>query len=107
MSGVTDEEQLKQPLVSAPTELSVQQRLAVVEAELQRMRRAFVRDELGEEDYAGHRKDHATRKREAEVMDEYKQTVTKRIINVVLGVVLTALGTGIVQMLMARMQGGK
>lgn len=92
----------------APTDesQSLPQRVAAIEAEQQRMRRAFVLDDLGTADYDGHRKDHAMRLKEAEVLDEYKQTVTKRIINVVLGVVLTALGGGIVQMIAARMGGG-
>lgn len=85
------------------TEPRLNARIVRIENELVQLKTAFLRNDLGTEDYDGHRRDHGDRVKSAAVMDEYKQTITKKIINVVLGVALTALGTGIVQMLMSKL----
>lgn len=85
------------------TEQRLNARMGRIEGDLVLLKTAFLRNDLGAEDYDGHRRDHGDRVKSAAVMEEYKQTITKKIINVVLGVALTALGTGIVQMLMSKL----
>lgn len=80
-------------------------RLGVIEGQLQQLHTAFVRNDLGAPDHDGHRRDHVARIKQAEEFEGYKQAATKKIISVLLGVLLTAAGTGIVHLVLEKMGG--
>ena len=52
-------------------------RLSDLEHKCARMREAFVKNDVGVEDYDGHRKDHSTRIEEDKVVGNYKRTITQ------------------------------
>lgn len=52
-------------------------RLSDIEHKCARMREGFVKNDLGVEDYDGHRRDHATRIEESKVINGYKRGITQ------------------------------
>ena len=67
-------------------------RVASMERDLEQIKAAFPRDDVGAVDYRGHRGYHAQKIAEGQVMGEYKQEVTKKIILGAIGLVFTVLG---------------
>ena len=67
-------------------------RVASIERDLEQIKAAFPRDEVGAVDYRGHRGYHAHKIAEGQAMGEYKQEVTKKIVLGVIGLVFTVLG---------------
>ena len=55
---------------------SLNTRVSDLEHKCARMREAFVKNDLGVEDYDGHRRDHTTRMEEDKVMKGYKRLIT-------------------------------
>ena len=67
-------------------------RVASMERDLEQIKAAFPRDDVGAVDYRGHRGYHAQKIAEGQAMGEYKQEVTKKIILGVIGLIFTVLG---------------
>lgn len=67
-------------------------RVASIERDIEQVKAAFPKNELGTADFDGHRGYHARKIAEGQVMDEYKQEATKKIILGVIGLVFTVLG---------------
>ena len=67
-------------------------RVASIERDLDQMKAAFPVNDLGATDFDGHRGYHTRKIAEGQVMDEYKQEVTKKIILGAIGLVFTVLG---------------
>ena len=67
-------------------------RVASIERDIEQIKVAFPKNELGNADFDGHRGYHARKIAEGQVMGEYKQEVTKKIVLGVIGLVFTALG---------------
>ena len=86
----------------APIDDAILARLTSIDAQLNRLHTAFLLNDLGAPDYDGHRRDHAERIRQAAKLEDYKRTATKKIISVVLGVILTAAGTGLVRLILEK-----
>lgn len=74
-------------------------RLARVEHDVVQIKTAFLRNDLGAEDYEGHRIDHHTRKKDAEkkaeALSNYKYEATRKIIMGAIAVVFTILSFGL------------
>lgn len=58
----------------------LEQRVAKLEENL---KQAFPKNDLGQPDFDGHRKDHVRRIEESEQMRGYKEDVTKRVLGVI------------------------
>lgn len=71
---------------------SLHLRVASIERDIEQIKAAFPRDDVGAVDYRGHRGYHAQKIAEGQVMGEYKQEVTKKIILGVIGLIFTVLG---------------
>ena len=69
-------------------------KIQVLEHSCARMREAFLINDLGLPDYEGHRNGHKTLIAQAQVVDSYKQTATKRVIDWVVGGALALLLSG-------------
>ena len=67
-------------------------RVASIERDLEQIKAAFPRDDVGAVDYRGHRGYHAQKIAEEQTMGEYKQEVTKKIVLGVIGLIFTVLG---------------
>ena len=67
-------------------------RVASIERDIEHIKTAFPKNELGTADFDGHRGYHARKIAEGQVMGEYKQEVTKKIVLGVIGLVFTVLG---------------
>ena len=61
-------------------------------AAIEQFKAAFPKNELGTADFDGHRGYHARKIAEGQVMGEYKQEVTKKIVLGAIGLVFTVLG---------------
>ena len=74
-------------------------RMAAVESDVAQLKTAFPHNDLGREDYDGHRKDHHTRMKAAEedarAMAELKNAATKRLLVGAIGLAITVIGFGI------------
>ena len=77
----------------------ISERLARVERKCDEMATAFVRDDLGGPDFAGHRAAHLEQKIAAERMGELKQSGAKKIIDTVLAFLFGVLALGAVSWL--------
>lgn len=77
----------------------ISERVAKVERKCEEMTTAFVRDDLGGPDFAGHRAAHLEQKIAAEHMGELKQSGAKKIIDTVLTFLFGALTMGAVSWL--------
>lgn len=88
----------------------INQRLDRVEHDIAQIKTAFLRNDLGAEDYDGHRNDHRVRvkqaEKKAEAMDEFTQSVTKRIIFGAIGLAFTIFGYGLLPYLRSLVAGG-
>ena len=69
------------------------------------MTKAFPKNDLGDPDFDGHRKDHLARREYDKVLNEYKVDVTKKVIWVALGLVGVLLASGFTEHL-KRVVGG-
>ena len=67
-------------------------RVASIERDLEQIKTAFPRDDVGAVNYSGHRGYHSERIASSKLLDEYKQGVTKKIVFGVVGLVFTVLG---------------
>lgn len=71
---------------------SLHLRVVNIERDIEHIKTAFPKNELGTEDFHGHRGYHARKIAEGQIMGEYKQEVTKKIVLGVIGLVFTVLG---------------
>ena len=67
-------------------------RVASIERDIEQIKSAFPTNDLGAKDFDGHRGYHARKIAEEQVMGEYKQAVTKKILLGSIGLVFTVLG---------------
>lgn len=67
-------------------------RVASIERDIEQIKAAFPRDDVGAINYSGHRGYHSERLASAKLMDEYKQGVTKKIVFGIVGLAFTVLG---------------
>ena len=67
-------------------------RVASIERDFEHIKTAFPKNELGTADFDGHRGYHSRKIAERQVMGEYKQEVTKKIVLGAIGLVFTVLG---------------
>ena len=67
-------------------------RVASIERDIEQVKAAFPKNELGNADFDGHRGYHARKIAEGRVMGEYKREVTKKIVLGAIGLVFTVLG---------------
>lgn len=74
-------------------------RLSVMEHRHGYVSSAFPQNDLGKPDYDGHRRSHLALIEQEKVVDGYKGEITKTILSILAGVVLTLLGSGILQAL--------
>lgn len=70
-------------------------RINVIETELDHIKRAFVKDDLGTTDYEGHRKAHNELVADAKLIKEYKVGMTKDFLKVISATALGAFLTGL------------
>jgi outer membrane murein-binding lipoprotein Lpp len=74
-------------------------RVAAVESDVAQLKTAFPHNDLGREDYDGHRKDHYHRTKAAEedarAMSELKNAATKRLLVGAIGLAITVIGFGL------------
>ena len=59
---------------------SINTRVSDVEHKFARMREAFTKNDLGIEDYDGHRVEHKRRATDAQVVNSYKESAVKEVI---------------------------
>lgn len=64
---------------------------------------AFLTNDLGRPDYDGHRNAHKQLIKSAEALDGYKTEATKKIVGIVIGVVTTLAGAGLLSWLQGRL----
>ena len=69
-------------------------RLEAAEHSISRIREGFVKNDLGNPDYDGHRVSHATSIKKAEVVQGYQRDMTKRALEWVLVAVGVLIGQG-------------
>ena len=67
-------------------------RVVSMERDIEQIKAAFPKNDLGATDFDGHRGYHLRKITEGQVMGEYKQEVTKKIVLGVIGLVFTVLG---------------
>ena len=67
-------------------------RVTSIERDIEHIKTAFPKNELGTTDFDGHRGYHARKIAEGQAMGEYKQEVTKKIVLGAIGLVFTVLG---------------
>jgi hypothetical protein len=67
-------------------------RVASMERDIEQIKAAFPKNDLGATDFDGHRGYHLRKITEGQVMGEYKQEVTKKIVLGVIGLIFTVLG---------------
>ena len=67
-------------------------RVASIERDIEQFKAAFPPNDVGSKDFDGHRGYHARKIAEGQVMGEYKQEVTKKIVLGAIGLVFTVLG---------------
>jgi len=74
-------------------------RVAVMEHRHGYVSSAFPQNDLGKPDYDGHRRSHLALIEQDKVVEGYKGEITKTILSILAGVVLTLIGSGILQAL--------
>ena len=67
-------------------------RVASIERDIEHIKTAFPKNDLGATDFDGHRGYHSRKIAEGQIMSEYKQAVTKKILLGSIGLVFTVLG---------------
>lgn len=75
------------------------ERVAALERQLEAMRAAFIRDDLGGPDFAGHRAAHLEQKAAAARMGELKQSGAKKMIDLILAFLFGVLTLGAISWL--------
>lgn len=84
-------------------------RMAAVEADVDKLKTAFVLNDLNTPDYDGHRKDHYQRSKaaedEAQTMRELKAGATKKILLGLLGAAMTLISFGLLPYLRSLLGG--
>lgn len=78
---------------------SINARLDTLEHRASYVVSAFPKNDLGRPDYDGHRKSHLELIEQNKVVSGYKSDVTKTVLSVLAGVVLSLIGSGILQAL--------
>lgn len=81
--------------------LEIRDRVVAMEALHTSQSEAFVKDDLGKPDYHGHRKAHAKQQKYAEIVENYKVGVTKRILGYISVFVVGLVVAGFVETLRA------
>ena len=71
---------------------SLHLRVVSIERDIEHIKTAFPKNELGATDFDGHRGYHSRKIAEGQVMGEYKQAVTKKILLGSICLVFTVLG---------------
>ena len=71
---------------------SLNLRVASIERDIEHIKTAFPKNDVGATDFDGHRGFHTRKIAESQAMGEYKQAVTKKIVLGVIGLVFTVLG---------------
>ena len=79
-------------------------RIEVLERCFARMREAYVKNDLGAEDYDGHRRDHAVRKQQDEMEDNYKHKFTAKAVWAALVALRGIVWLGLVEWLRAHLK---
>jgi hypothetical protein len=74
-------------------------RISLLEADIEKLKRAFLKDDLGTPDTEGHRKSHAELVESAKLVKEYKVGMTKDMLKVLSGAAFTAFILGIISYL--------
>lgn len=74
--------------------IEIRDQLAELRAMHKHQSEAFVKDDLGQPDYHGHRKAHLQMIKEAEVVSGYKQEATKKVVGIIVTALLTLLAAG-------------
>lgn len=77
-------------------ESTLTERIEAVEREIADIKTAFLKDDLGRPDYNGHRLATKEHQQAKEAMGELKKSAANRIVNAVLGGVLSLIGLGAV-----------
>lgn len=72
-------------------------RVQQLEAAQERVREAFVINDLGLPDYDGHRSSHKRMSEEAKVLEGYKRDATKKIVGLILAGLLTLSSLGLIE----------
>ena len=71
---------------------SLHLRVVSIERDIEHIKTAFPKNELGTADFDGHRGYHSRKIAEGQSMGEYKQEVTKKIVLGAIGLMFTVLG---------------
>ena len=71
---------------------SLNLRVASIERDIEQIKVAFPKNDVGATDFDGHRGYHSRKIAEDQAMGEYKQEVTKKIVLGAIGLVFTVLG---------------
>jgi len=82
----------------------IHSKLLKVEAALEEQATAFVLNDLKKPDFDGHRKAHLTLIKASEVMDSYKQDMTKRVIGILVTFLMGLLASGFLSQLVEKMK---
>lgn len=77
--------------------ISIHNRVQALEHSCNRMREAFVSNDLNLPDYDGHRAAHKTMIEQSQVVDEYKKDATKKIIDWIIGAAMALIGLGFIE----------
>lgn len=80
-------------------ESTLTERIEAVEREIADIKTAFLKDDLGRPDYNGHRLATKEHQQAKEAMGELKKSAANRIVNAVLGGVLSLIGLGLLAFL--------
>lgn len=82
----------------------IQTRLETAEHSISRIREGFVKNDLGNPDYDGHRVSHATSIKKAEVVQGYQRDMTKRALEWLLVAVGVLIGQGALEWVKAHLK---
>ena len=83
---------MQQPQRCADDFYSLSLRVVSVERDIEQIKAAFPKNDVGTTDFDGHRGYHVRKIAEDQAMGEYKQAVTKKIVLGSIGLVFTVLG---------------
>lgn len=83
---------MQQPQRCADDFYSLSLRVVSIERDIEQIKAAFPKNDVGTTDFDGHRGYHVRKIAEDQAMGEYKQAVTKKIVLGSIGLVFTVLG---------------
>lgn len=83
---------MQQPQRCADDFYSLSLRVVSIERDIEQIKAAFPKNDVGTTDFDGHRGYHVRKIAENQAMGEYKQAVTKKIVLGSIGLVFTVLG---------------